>query len=219
MANKTNRYAKIIQAIFAKKHKPGDVEVVFERTDLTRAAGKLGIALPKNLGDVLYSFRYRQTLPASIAKTAPTDKAWIIRPAGRARYKFVLAGIGQTEIVPSPMLAETKIPDATPGLVRQYALDDEQALLSMLRYNRLIDVFTGLTCYSLQNHLRTTVPAWVKSRLTSFMWVLIDAARITSFQFRPNARGIESVSCRLSKTCWLARRNTPASCAVPLQRS
>jgi hypothetical protein len=158
MANKTNRYAKIIQAIFAKKHKPGDVEVVFERTDLTRAAGKLGIALPKNLGDVLYSFRYRQTLPASIAKTAPTDKAWIIRPAGRARYKFVLAEIGQTDIVPSPMLAETKIPDATPGLVRQYALDDEQALLSMLRYNRLIDVFTGLTCYSLQNHLRTTVP-------------------------------------------------------------
>jgi hypothetical protein len=37
-------------------------------------------------------------------------------------------------------------------------LDDEQALLSILRYNRLVDVFTGLTCYSLQNHLRTTVP-------------------------------------------------------------
>ena len=27
-----------------------------------------------------------------------------------------------------------------------------------LRYNRLIDIFTGVTCYSLQNHLRTTVP-------------------------------------------------------------
>lgn len=26
-----------------------------------------------------------------------------------------------------------------------------------MRYNRLIDVFTGLTCYSIQNHLRTTV--------------------------------------------------------------
>jgi len=25
-----------------------------------------------------------------------------------------------------------------------------------LRYNRLIDIFTGITCYSLQNHLRTT---------------------------------------------------------------
>jgi len=27
-----------------------------------------------------------------------------------------------------------------------------------LRYNRLIDVFIGVTCYSLQNHLRTTEP-------------------------------------------------------------
>ena len=30
--------------------------------------------------------------------------------------------------------------------------------MAKLRYNRLIDIFTGLTCYSLQNHLRTTVP-------------------------------------------------------------
>ena len=55
------------------------------------------------------------------------------------------------------MLA-TKIPDATPGIVEKYAFDDEQALLTKLRYNRLIDIFTGVTCYSLQNHLRTTVP-------------------------------------------------------------
>lgn len=27
-----------------------------------------------------------------------------------------------------------------------------------MRYNRLIDIFTGVTCYSLQNHLRTSVP-------------------------------------------------------------
>ena len=27
-----------------------------------------------------------------------------------------------------------------------------------MRYNRLVDIFTGVTCYSLQNHLRTTVP-------------------------------------------------------------
>lgn len=38
------------------------------------------------------------------------------------------------------------------------SLHDEQALLAKLRYNRLLDVFTGLTCYSLQNHLRTKVP-------------------------------------------------------------
>lgn len=39
-----------------------------------------------------------------------------------------------------------------------YALSDEQALLAKVRYNRLIDIFTGVACYSLQNHLRTTAP-------------------------------------------------------------
>ncbi len=38
-----------------------------------------------------------------------------------------------------------------------YALNDEQAVLAKLRYNRLLDIFTGVTCYSLQNHLRTAV--------------------------------------------------------------
>jgi hypothetical protein len=55
-------------------------------------------------------------------------------------------------------MAVTKVPDATPGIVAKYALTDEQALLAKLRYNRLVDIFSGVTCYSLQNHLRTTVP-------------------------------------------------------------
>ena len=50
-----------------------------------------------------------------------------------------------------------KIPDATPGVISKYAMSDEQALLARVRYNRLLDVFTGLTCYSLQSHLRTTI--------------------------------------------------------------
>lgn len=60
-------------------------------------------------------------------------------------------------IIPAEGLVITKIPEATPGVIAKYALDDEQALLAKLRYNRLIDIFTGITCYSLQNHLRTTV--------------------------------------------------------------
>ncbi|MCC6192783.1 MAG: hypothetical protein IT318_27500 [Anaerolineales bacterium] len=40
----------------------------------------------------------------------------------------------------------------------RYERIDEQALLAKLRYNRLVDIFTGLACYSLQNHLRTTAP-------------------------------------------------------------
>lgn len=61
-------------------------------------------------------------------------------------------------LTPNPNLAVTKIPDSTPGIVAKYALSDEQAVLARVRYNRLIDIFLGITCYSLQNHLRTTVP-------------------------------------------------------------
>lgn len=120
------------------------------------AAEELGIGLPKNLGDVVYSFRYRTILPESVRAQAPEGQEWIIRPAGRSRYRFVATAFAT--IRPNELLAETKVPDATPGVIAKYALNDEQALLAKLRYNRLIDIFTGVTCYSLQNHLRTTVP-------------------------------------------------------------
>ncbi len=155
MADTKNRYTQIIEAIFSKRYRKGDTEVPFERSDIVEAARDLGIRLPKNLGDVLYSFRYRIQLPESIIKQAPAGYQWIIRPAGRSRY--VLALTAQADIIPSSVLVETKILDATPGVIAKYALTDEQALLAKLRYNRLIDVFTGLVCYSLQNHLRTTV--------------------------------------------------------------
>lgn len=156
MPDGKNRYQQIIAAIFARYYRDGATEVPFERSDIIQAAQQLGIELPRNLGDVLYSFRYRAALPDSLSQTAPEDYEWIIRPTGRARYQFAL--VRKIVIAPSPILAETKIPDATPGVIRRYSLNDEQSLLATIRYNRLVDIFSGLTCYSLQNHLRTTVP-------------------------------------------------------------
>ena len=94
-------------------------------------------------------------MPDSILASAPEGETWIIRSVGRSRYAFVL--VVDLPIVPNPNLAITKIPDATPGIISKYAFSDEQALLARVRYNRLIDVFLGIACYSLQNHLRTTV--------------------------------------------------------------
>lgn len=151
-----NRYMQIIERIFLSIHKKGEQEVLFSRSDIEKAASQLNIRLPKNLGDVIYSFRYRVPLPSSILKRAPKGKEWIIRPAGRGKYRFVATKVAQ--ITPTKHLAETKVPDATPGLISMYALNDEQALLAKLRYNRLIDIFTRVTCYPLQSHLRTTIP-------------------------------------------------------------
>ncbi len=150
-----NRYVRIIERIFLHHHRRGRETVAFSREEIARTAKELGIELPKNLGDLIYSFRYRADLPASVAKRAPAGKSWIIRPAGRSRYQFV--AVRQTAVTPSPALAETKVPDATPGIIAMYALSDEQSLLAKVRYNRLIDIFTGVACYSLQSHLRTSV--------------------------------------------------------------
>ncbi len=156
MKDRKDRYSKIIEEVFKLVYQEGVTELDFERTDINRAAERLKIKLPKNLGDVIYSFRYRTSFPPQITKMTPKGHEWIIRLAGRGRYKFVL--VRKIDISPDDKLVETKIPDATPGIIARYAMTDEQALLARLRYNRLIDIFTGITCYSLQNHLRTTVP-------------------------------------------------------------
>jgi hypothetical protein len=150
-----NRYSLILEKIFFAHFKKGDSIVSFEREEIEQAAAKLGIKLPKNLGDLVYSFRFRTELPKSIRDTAPKDKAWVIKLAGKGRYEFVAER--QWVIEPRSGLIRIKAPDATPGIIARYALDDEQALLALVRYNRLVDVFTGVASYSMQNHLRTTV--------------------------------------------------------------
>lgn len=149
------QYSRIIEDIFFRYYSDGDSVVRFAREDIARSADRLNISLPKNLGDVVYSFRHRRPLPDAIIQKAPVDQSWVILGKGRAKYAFELKQV--SKIQPDQMLPITKIPDATPGIVARYALTDEQALLAKLRYNRLIDIFTGVACYSIQNHLRTTV--------------------------------------------------------------
>jgi hypothetical protein len=150
-----NRYKALLETVFFEKFRPGATRVPFVRGDLERVARELGIKLPKNLGDAIYSARYRTRLPETILTLQPEGMEWVIEGTGRSQYEFRLVKLSR--IVPNPSLAEIKIPDATPEIVTSYALSDEQALLAKVRYNRLLDVFLGLPTYSLQNHLRTTV--------------------------------------------------------------
>jgi hypothetical protein len=154
-----NRYRRLIELVFFGlefgAYDSSKTEIPFERADLERAATQLEVALPKNLGDAVYSIRYRMSMPRSILAVQPSGMEWIIDGAGRARYVFRLVAINR--IVPRQELVTIKVPEATPEIITCYALNDEQALLAKVRYNRLIDIFLGITSYSLQNHLRTTV--------------------------------------------------------------
>jgi hypothetical protein len=148
-------YDKIISQVFFDHYRRGVKEFVFTRREIVAAKEKHAPDLDLNPGDVPYSYRYRRTLPEKILATQPKGLEWIIEGAGRALYRFQLSK--GTRVLPNPSLASIAIPDATPEIIRAYALDDEQALLAIVRYNRLIDTFLGLTTYSLQNHLRTAV--------------------------------------------------------------
>lgn len=151
-----NRYDAIIERVFARHHRGAEtISFEFTRQEFEETAVELDVVLPKNIGDVLYSFRYRKDLPITISSTADDGYEWIIEGAGRARYRFRQARVNR--IVPSGSLVTTKIPDSTPEIIAAYAQSDEQALLAKVRYNRLVDIFLGLATYSLQNHLRTTV--------------------------------------------------------------
>ena len=154
-----NRYKRLLEHIFFDKNfgafKEDDTQIEFEREDMERAARALRIKLPKNQGDVIYAQRYRTSLPQRIVDVQPEGKEWVIQGAGRAKYRFSL--VTANRILPNAALRTIKVPDSTPEIIAAYALNDEQALLARLRYNRLIDVFLGVTAYSLQNHMRTTV--------------------------------------------------------------
>lgn len=158
MAKPPSRQGQIVEAIFFDRYSESCTSLSFSRGDLFAVCEKYGIEPLKNMGDgPLYSYRYRTKLPKRIRDTQPDRKEWVILGRGISQYEFRL--VSKCNIEPNPSLIATKIPEATSEIIKKYALTDEQALLAKIRYNRLVDTFFGISTYSLQNHLRTTVDA------------------------------------------------------------
>ncbi len=84
MKKDPSRYSVIIEEIFRNHFQQGVREFGFERSEIEEVAANKGIVLPKNLGDLIYSFRYRTELPESIRKEAPEG--------GRANMIYLLKG-------------------------------------------------------------------------------------------------------------------------------
>lgn len=133
----------------AEEDLPGTAELPSER---------VGIPRHKNIGAVIYDYRFRRKLPPGIAETERPEenKFWRIQLAGKGEYRFRLGP--DPIIVPGKDFEDIDVYEATPEVIAEFRIEDEQALLAKIRYNRLIDTFLGITAYSLQNHLRTAVP-------------------------------------------------------------
>ncbi|MBN2357092.1 endonuclease, partial [candidate division KSB1 bacterium] len=143
--------------VFFKYFSIGLDEIKFTMDDIRNAIAEVSEEYPgyieKNVADVRYQYTSgRRELPSEIDKYGP----WMIEGKGKANYAFIKIKMSTT-IDLSLDLSTILIPDATPEIVLEYAGSDEQGLLAKLRYNRLLDIFLGITCYHLQNHWRTSI--------------------------------------------------------------
>lgn len=76
MSGKTASLAQqLIEKIFVERYRPGMQEVSFTRDDLIAAARDIGANRPENIGDIVYSLRYRAPLPEMIQQEALSGQA------------------------------------------------------------------------------------------------------------------------------------------------
>ncbi|MBS7792469.1 hypothetical protein KTR66_20925 [Roseococcus sp. SDR] len=169
-----NLYNSVISAIFFKHFDPSNpsLPIPFNRRELKATAIALGMDEAGNDGDILYSFRFRKPFPKEILDTQPEGFEWRLDLNGRSKYLFKLAK--PSKIIPDVTLEAINIPDATPEIIKQYSLSDEQAALAIIRYNRLLDVFLALTTSSLQNHLRTTAKGFGQVEIDE-VYIAVDS--------------------------------------------
>jgi hypothetical protein len=156
-AQKEKIYRTVVLGLFEKHYKGEGAPFNFAQNEYDDICKEKGVPQIGNKPDLVYQYRFRHPLPPEIEAEQLKGRKWVIELAGKGKYKFVLRKLKW--ITPTEGLIEIKVPDQTPEIIKQYARTDEQALLARVRYNRLIDVFLGITTSSLQNHLRATVKA------------------------------------------------------------
>lgn len=133
-------------------------EMRFTTDQVDKAREKFQSERLGNVGDVTFAFRSkRQAIPDRITKTAPKGYVWTVVNVSSGLHAFKL-DFEENQFSFGKGRSETSVLDATPEIVKQFALfRDEQALLTIVRYNRLVDLFLGLTAYSIQNHMKTAI--------------------------------------------------------------
>jgi len=147
----------VIEIAFRKNYRRGAREVPFTMDDVRQAIAqvtkKRAGYKENNVADVRYEYTSgRSPLPETIDKLGP----WMIVGRGKGKYAFAKLAESPTVKIQTDLYA-ISLPDATPEIVSEYAGGDEQGILAKLRYNRMLDIFLGITCYHLQNHLRTSI--------------------------------------------------------------
>ena len=155
-------YVPILKLIFSQKYVPGELFVDFTLDDIRDASKELNLNL-RNPPDLIYRMRSRTELPKEIQ-----DEGFrVLRQMGRGMYRLEKAESTIIEIPNNPIQHAL---DITPLPVRRLlpanlAEIDEQGLLSVVNYCKLLDHFSGLQVYRLRSHVRKSVKALGQAEL------------------------------------------------------
>jgi len=146
------QYDEVVLRLFQRYHQPGLKRLVFEKDEIEEVCQELNIKV-RNIPDIPYTYRVRRELPKEITETG----YWAIESAGKSAYAFILLENPPRFDIRFQDYEPINIYNAIPEIVDGYLRRDEQSLLTKLLYNRLIDIFCGLTCFHIQNHYRSFV--------------------------------------------------------------
>jgi hypothetical protein len=148
-------YVPILREIVRRNHEPGSQRIEFTKQDIEQIASELGVKIG-NAADLVYRMRARTRLPDDILDLGFT----VLRGIGRGRYALEVGGEALVHLPEHEVLDHN---DQTPLPVRRLLPEnivdlDEQGILTMIGYCKLLDHFTGLTVYRLRSHVRKSVP-------------------------------------------------------------
>lgn len=148
-------YVPVLREIVRRKYVAGTNRIEFTKQDIEAIAAELGLKVG-NAADLVYRMRARTRLPDDILDLGFT----VLRGVGRGRYALEIGGEAVVRLPEHEVLDHN---DQTPLPVRRLLPEnivdlDEQGILTMIGYCKLLDHFTGLTVYRLRSHVRKSVP-------------------------------------------------------------
>lgn len=86
-AKKLNRYQALVASLFHGRYSVGIENLPFTRQELIAKADELKIEMPKNPGDVLYSFRYSRSRRRAARTASPASRRSKTSPAAPKSFR------------------------------------------------------------------------------------------------------------------------------------
>ena len=150
-------YGPVVLAIWRRGYTAGSSAPIAFTLDDVRAELEAQGLSAKNPPDLIYRMGGRTKLPDEMQLAGYR----MISKTNRGKYAFIA---GESTLIDYPEMANVvEVDDHTPVEVRRllyldFVAVDEQALLSVIRYNDMFSRFIGFRVYHLKSHVRQSVP-------------------------------------------------------------